>query len=149
MQKNIILKIFITMVLFSISLFSISLTSSEITNMVAEIKKERKGISLFTLVSTENPFIIKIPKKKEVKEVKEAKKRVAIVAVETVYTLKAILNKAAFIDKKWYKKGDTIGDYKVGNVSSTSVVLKRASGNRTLSLEKNKKKFIKLNRGYR
>jgi hypothetical protein len=145
MQKQIILRIFILMALSAILLFSGSLSPSEITNMVSEIKKERKGISLLTLETTANPFIIRIPKKKESTEVKES---VDVMVIEkVVYTLKAILNKAAFIDKKWYKQGDSIGDYKVGYVSLTSVVLKGLSGNRTLSLEKKKKNFIKLNRG--
>ena len=147
MQKEIILKIFIISIVFSVSLFAGSLSSTEIVNMVAEIKKERKGIALSKLESTATPFIIRVPKKKEPKKVKESVYVMA--AVEVVYTLKAILNKAAFIDRKWYKQGDTIGEYKVGNVSSSGVVLKSENGNKILSLKKKKKKFIKLNRGYR
>ena len=127
----------------SVALFSASLSSTEIVNMVAEIKKERKGISLSKLESTANPFIINVPKKKEVVEPK-----VAVVA-EVVYNLKAILNKAAFIDTKWYKQGDSIGDYKVGYISSSEVILKSKNGNKTLSLEKKRKSFIKLNKGNR
>ena len=113
--------------------------------MVAEIKKEREGISLSKLESTENPFIINVPKKKEVTEAKVA----PVVVAEVVYTLKAILNKAAFIDTKWYKQGDSIGEYKVGYVSSSKVILKSKNGNKTLSLEKKRKSFIKLNKGNR
>ena len=129
----------------SVALFSASLSSTEIVNMVAEIKKERKGISLSKLESTVNPFIINVPKKKEVTETKV----VAVVVAEVVYTLKAILNKAAFIDTKWYKQGDSIGDYKVGYVSSSEVILKSKNGNKTLSLKKKRKSFIKLNKGNR
>ena len=148
MKINFILKLSIIISLLSLSLFSGSLSPAEITKMVGEIKKERKGISLATLETTSKPFIIRVPKKKEVEEVTEEIAKI-FVPLEVVYTLKAILNKAAFINKKWYKQGDSIGDYKVGYVSSSSVVLKRATGNRTLSLEKKKKNFIKLNRGYR
>lgn len=128
-------------------LFAGSLSSSEITKMVTKIQKERDGISVLKLDGTRNPFILKIPKKKEVEEVVGEVSEPA--AQEVVYTLKSIFNKAAFIDKKWYKSGDTIGNYTVGYVSSDSVVLKRSSGNKILSLKEKKKKFIKLNRGYR
>lgn len=147
MQNNTILKIIILIALCSTSLFSASLSSTEIINMVSEIKKEREGISLVELEGTANPFMLNTPKKKEVIEGKEVS---VIASVEVTYNLKAILNKAAFIDNKWYRQGDDIGNYKVGYVSSSSVVLKSTSADdRTLNLEKKKKKFIKLNRGYR
>jgi len=148
MKKNIILKTSILIALSTTSLFSVSLSlsSAEIVKMVSEIKKERRGVSLVTLESTGNPFIIKVPKKKESVAVKKVGK---ISRAEVVYTLKAILNKAAFIDGKWYKKGDRLGSYKVGHVSSDSVVLKSSNGNKKLSLKKRKKSFIKSNRGYK
>jgi len=142
-----VLKISILVALSVTSLFSGSLSSAEIVKMVSEIKKERKGISLATLESTGKPFLIRVPKKKE--SPVKAKKVAQVLRVEEVHTLKAILNKAAFIDGKWYKQGDKLGSYKVGHVSSNSVVLKSSSGNKTLSLKKRKKNFIKLNRGYR
>jgi hypothetical protein len=142
MLKQIILKILIVSILVPFSLLAASLSSAEIVTMVAEIKKEREGISLAKLESTENPFIIRVAKKKEVTEVKEG-----IPVIEAVYTLKAVLNKAAFINNKWYKNGDRLGEYKVGHISSSKVVLKSENGNKTLSLKK--KKFIKLNRGYK
>ena len=147
MKKNIGLKISILVALSATSLFSGSLSSAEIVKMVTEIKKERKGISLATLESTGKPFLIRVPKKKE--SPAKVKKVAQVLRVEEVHTLKAILNKAAFIDGKWYKQGDKLGSYKVGHVSSNSVVLKSSSGNKTLSLKKKKKNFIKLNRGYR
>ena len=147
MQRKIILKLFIVLVIFSMSLFSASLSSSEIINMVAEIKKERVGISLSELNSTEKPFIMHVPQKQEIKEVTEILKLISI--AEVVYTLKAILNKAAFIDKKWYRKGDKLGDYTIGYVSSSSVILKSESDTRTLELKKRNKSLIKSNRGHR
>jgi len=146
MKKSKILKISILIALSTTSLFSGSLSSSEIVKMVNEIKKERKGISLATLENTGNPFIIKVPEKKEPVKVKKVAK---VARVEKVYNLKAILNQAVFIDGKWYKEGDKLGRYKVGHISSDSVVLKSANSNKKLSLKKKKKSFIKLNRGYR
>ena len=146
MKKNISIKIYILLALSTTSLFAGSLSSAEIVKMVAEIKKERKGVSLATLEGTGKPFIIKVPKKKEEEKVKV---NGVVTKVEAVYILKAILNKAAFIDGKWYKEGDKLGSYKVGYVSSDSVVLKSSNGNKKLSLKKKKKNFIKLNRGYK
>ena len=127
-------------------LISGSLSSTEILNMVSKIKEEREGISLSKLEGTANPFIVK--QKKKIEEKKEENLTV-YAPIEIVYKVDAILNKAAFINKKWYRTGDTIDNYKVGYVSRYSVTLESASGNRVLKLEKRKKKFIKLNQGYR
>ena len=128
-------------------LISGSLSSTEILNMVSKIKEERVGISLGKLEGTPNPFIVK--KKKKVEEKKEKNLTVYIPpVVEVVYKVDAILNHAAFINKKWYRRGDTLDNYKIGYVSRRSVTLKSDSGNRVLKLEK-RKKFIKLNQGYR
>jgi len=134
------LKVVSLIALTTTSLFSISLSSSEIVKMVSEIEKERKGVLLSTLEHTANPFTLKRPKEKEYTGVVEGRE-------EIVYTLKAILNKAAFINTKWYKRGDMIGKYKVGYMTSSSVILKGPDGNKKLSLKKKKKSFIKLHRG--
>ena len=147
MKKSITLKVSILMALNTTLLFCGSLSSEEIVKMVSEIKKERQGISLATLENTGKPFIIRVPKKKASPKVKKVARK--MVRVEEIHTLKAILNKAAFIDGKWYKKGDKIGSYRVKKVSSDSVVLKSANGTKKLSLKKRKKNLIKLNRGYR
>jgi len=139
-------KIVIVSFIASSTLFSGSLSSTEITNMVAKIKEERVGISLFKLEGTSNPFIVKEKKKALVKE--EIKEGIVPI-IEIVYKVDAILNKAVFINKKWYKSGDKLGRYTVGYVSKNSVTLKSPNGNKTLKLEKKKKNFIKLKQGYR
>jgi hypothetical protein len=147
MKKSITLKVSMLMILNTTLLLCGSLSSEEIVKMVSEIKKERKGISLATLENTGKPFIIREPKKKE--KPSEVKKVAKVVRVEEIHTLKAILNKAAFIDGKWYKQGEKVGSYRVQKVSLDSVVLKNSYGTKKLSLKKRKKNFIKLNRGYR
>ncbi len=139
-------KIFIFIILSFTLLFAGSLSSNEIINMVSKIKEERDGISLVKLEGTANPFILK--KKKRTEEKKDENITV-YTPVEIVYKLDAILNHAAFINKKWYRTGDTIDNYKVGYISKYSVRLEGKSGNRVLRLEKRKRKFIKLNKGYR
>lgn len=114
---------------------------AEITNMVNKIKKERAGISLGTLESTENPFLTQKPKEKPIDGLEELDE--LILPNEVNYSLKAVLNRKAFIDDKWYKKGETIGGYTITNISSKSVTLEGASGHRVLNLD-TKKKLIKL-----
>ena len=127
-------------------LISGSLSSTEILNMVSKIKEERVGISLGKLEGTSNPFILQ--KKKKVEE-KQDDNVTIYVPVEIVYKVDAILNHAAFINKKWYRTGDRLGEYRVGYVSKYSVTLEKENGNRVLKLERKKKKFIKLNQGRR
>ena len=144
MKKSIIL-----ITLFSTLLFSINLNQNDIVLMVKKIKEERVGISLLKLKNTSNPFPIREKQKVVLKEeVEEVTKQVVYVA-EKVYLLNGILNDAAFINNKWYKRGSKIDEYKVGYISDTSVILKSLNGNKTLSLKKKNKKLIKLNQGYR
>lgn len=112
--------------------------------MISKIKEERVGISITKLDSTSNPFIIVQPKKEE-NLTKGAKKvpHIYIPAiVEPTYTLDAILNHAAFINKKWYKKGSKIGNYRVIYIGKRTVTLKSKEKSKTLHLKK--KKYIKL-----
>ena len=140
-------KILVLITLGFTLLISGSLSSTEILNMVSKIKEERVGISLSKLEGTANPFIIK--KKKKIEEKKEENLTVYTPqVVEVVYKLDAILNHAAFINKKWYRTGDTLNNYKVGYVSRYLVTLENENGNKVLKLERRKKKFIKLHQGH-
>ena len=137
-------KLFIVSMIGSSLLWSGSVSSEAITNMISQIKKERVGISLNELESTANPFII-VKEEKVAKKVEE--KAIEKTPEELVYTLHAILNHAAFINKKWYKKGDKLGVYRLSYIGKSSVNLTSNSGNKKLSMKKKKKKFIKLNQG--
>ena len=121
-----------------------SLSSTEITNMISKIKEERVGISLDKLESTANPFII-VKKEKVTQPVGTTV--VAQVHNEVEYTLHAILNHAAFINSKWYKRGDKLGVYRIVYIGKKSVNLTGESGRKTLSIKKKTNKFIKLNKG--
>ena len=148
MKKDLIVKISIYIVLLSSFLFSKSLSSTEIQKMVAKIKKERVGIGLAKLEGTGNPFPIRIVEKKE-PIVEKIVEDIVEMIPEEVHILKAIFNNKVFINKKWYKRGDSVGTYKVGAISSDSVVLESATAKRILSLNKTKKNFIQLNRGHK
>jgi len=135
-------KIVSMLLLLSFTLYSGSLSSEQITSMVSKIKKERVGISIFKLETTLNPFVLVAPKKEENLTKKVVVPTIKKIVVEPIYELEAILNNAVFINKKWYKRGNKLGIYKVGYISKTSVILEGSHGNKTLSLKK--KKFIKL-----
>ena len=137
-------KILILITLSFSLLISGSLSSAEILNMVSKIKEERIGISLAKLDGTSNPFIVKTKKKVEEKKEDNVTVYIPPPVVERVYKVDAILNHAAFINKKWYRRGDVLDDYKVGYVSRYSVTLNSENGKRVLKLER-RKKFIKLN----
>ena len=124
-----------------------SVDTSKITDMIAKVKEQRVGISMLKLEDTVTPFIMNVKKeeKLEIKVVKSGiKKRVIS---EPIYLLEAILNHAAFINKKWYKKGDKLGMYTIGSMGTSSVILKNKSANKTLFIKNKNKNFIQLNQG--
>jgi len=135
MKKTIILLPLSFMVLFSGSL-----SREKITSMISEIKQERVGINLTILENTVNPFLL-VKIEENLTEDTEIVAQPVII-IEPVYELNAVLNHAAFINKKWYKIGHTLGDYKIKSISKTTVVLKSSEKEKILSLKK--KKTIKL-----
>ena len=139
-------KLFTVSILLSTFLYS-SISSEDITKMISKIKEERVGISLAKLESTVSPFIMYVKKEKKVAKKKVKSVIAKAVIVEPIYTLDAILNHAAFINKKWYKKGDKLGKYRIGSLGTSSIILKSKSGNKTLYIKKKKKKNIQLNQG--
>ena len=135
-------RIFILFAFLSLFLWSGSLSPTEITEMISKIKKERVGISIEKLESTVNPFIIVKIKKEENLTKEKPVMLVPEVLVEPTYSLDAILNHAAFINKKWYKKGSKIDQYTITHIGKRVVTLKSSEKEKTLSLKK--KKYIKL-----
>jgi hypothetical protein len=109
--------------------------------MISKIKEERVGISIDKLESTVNPFLV-IKIKKEENLTKEEVPLIKEVIVEPSYSLDAILNHAVFINKKWYKKGSKIGQYKLVYIGKNTVTLRSREKEKILSLKK--KKYIKL-----
>ncbi len=123
-----------------------SLSHDEITTMISKIKEERVGIALSKLENTANPFII--VKKERVQQSQDSKVE-APVHHEIEYRLNAILNHAAFINGKWYKRGDKLGRYRIGYIGKKSVELTSDFGRKTLSIKKRSNQLIKLNKGRR
>ena len=149
-MKKIITKrlILVSTLLFSFELTAATLSHSEIKTMVEKIKHQRGGIDVATLENSSNPFAI-IEKVIEIKEVEKKvvkKKKAKIIKKEVVYNLTAVLNHAAFIDGKWYKVGDKIGQFILVSINDDSVDIKSKNKQKKLSIKKEKRKFI-LNKG--
>ena len=145
-MKNIVrYKQYILLSLLPLGLNGATLSHVEIKTMVEKIKHKREGIDVSVLKDTPNPFAIQ----EVVKEKKVEKKKVVKVVkkkIEVVHNLTAILNRAAFIDGKWYKVGDKVGLFTIVSINYDSVDLKSKKGQKKLSIKKEKRKFI-LNKG--
>jgi len=114
------------------ALFSVLLTAAPIDKTIDELleNEEQKelGISKYDPFHRTQPLL-----HKKTKKVKTAKKREAQVS--------AIMNDKAFIDGRWYKKGDVISEGKIIKISSYYVVLKKGTKTKTLKLQSHKKMF--------
>lgn len=118
------------------------LSASELSwvdEQVEAIKPPRSGISSKEIRAVKDPFIFLVKKDDvEGKPKKSASKKVSTAHyVKKSHTkrlvLNAILNKSAMINKKWYKEGDKVYGYKLAQVNTTSVVLKRQNKQLLLS----------------
>ena len=142
-------KIIVTLV-FSVGLSGATLSHAEIKTMVGKIKHQREGIEISILDNTPNPFAIQEIVEEVIeevkKEIKKEKPKVKVVKKEVVHHLTAILNRAAFIDNKWYKVGDKVGLFTLIAINHESVDLKSQKEQKKLSIKKEKRKFI-LNKG--
>lgn len=80
-------------------------------------------------MQTKKIFVKKKNSKKEV--VKSSINKVSL-------TLITILNGRAFINSKWYKKGDKLNGYKIVYIGNDKVMLKKESRVKYLQIEKTK-----------
>jgi len=139
-----LMRVLILIFIFTFYGYSNSLSYDEIAKMVTKIKQKRVGIGIEELNGTPNPFtIIKKVVKKPKKKVKKKKKRPAIVRIiEPTFTLTAILNSKAFINGKWYEKGEKLaGDYRVTYIGDSLVVVSSPRATKKLKIEPQVKKI--------
>jgi len=102
------------------------LSAKNIEKMVQDIKAKRSS-KLGKDFNASSPFImLKQELNSTIETIAPAQK------TKTAFSLTAIINSSAFIDGKWYKKGDTVGDFKLDSVTADHVALKRE--NRTITL---------------
>ena len=107
------------------------INADDIDDLVKKIAQDRtSSVSGNELVNLKSP-IARFAS--EVNSSKDGKKgdtnTTLVMATENSFDLTAIINKSAFINKKWVKKGEKIGSYTLSDVMDDSVMLK--DGNKT------------------
>ncbi len=110
------------------------LSIQNIEKMVEEIRAKRTS-KMKDTSSFPSPFIV-IKKDENLSVLAPVSDKM----LKTNFLLGAIVNQSAFIDGKWRKKGDIVGDFVLETVEDDHVVLK--SKNRTITLYFRKTKNI-------
>ena len=124
--------------LISLSFFiGTSIFASELTwvnEQVEAIKPPRTGMGKKEISSIKDPFIF-LKKNKPEEEAKKAGTTNSSTSTSTLvkkpikrfkgFKLTTIINKNALINGKWYKEGDMLGRYKVTEIDSQTVILKK------------------------
>ena len=116
----------------------------QIDNMVLKIQQKRVSKMDIDYKSVPSPFII-------IKKDEDTKKTVVSTPEKKIsFNLSAIINDTAFINGKWYKKGDVIGGYNITEITDTKVKLENKKSTIELFLPQKKSldiPQIKINEG--
>jgi len=120
------------LILILLLLISTLLVANELAwvdEQVEAIKPPRKGISNKEISKLKTPFIF-LKKKKTKKGVHHATRSHAKSTAKarrhsSRLSLKAVLNKTALINGKWYKEGEKVYGYRLNKVNLKSVLLVR------------------------
>jgi len=110
------------------------LSIKNIEKMVEDIRTKRVS-KLKDTTPTVSPFIV-VNKDENVSVIVKMSDK----AIKTDFVLGALINDSAFIDGKWRKQGDAVGDFQLDAIGDSHVVLKRK--NRTITLYFRKTKDI-------
>ena len=110
-----------------------------IDDMVAQIKKPRKGVALDELSSTPDPFVA-IKKDVNITEIITPKKKVNL-------TLGGIVNNRAYINGAWHKEGDDVSGFVLKYVGTKGVVLMDGEHIKRLFMHKKRESIIKMEEG--
>ena len=148
-MKNLFILLFIFL--------SINLIANElqwVDEQIEAIKPPRSAISKARIDAVKDPFIfLRKTVKKQKKNVavspikKAPTKKIATKKVNKVsktvvsYTLNAIINKSALINKKWYTVGSKVGKYTLSSVDNQSVILSYKKKKVLLSTQSKTKKL--------
>ncbi len=93
----------------------------KIKQMVEQIHKKRKGVSLTRLDQTQEPFVeLVVTDDGREAVIRRATERIPEVKMK----LHAIMNGKAFINKKWVKKGEQVSAFTLVHIGKRGVVLK-------------------------
>jgi len=110
------------------------LSIKNIEKMVEDIRAKRVS-KLKDTTPTVSPFIV-VSKDENVSVIVKMSEK----AIKTDFVLGAVINDSAFIDGKWHRPGDAVGDFRLDSIEDGHVVLKRK--NRTITLYFRKTKDI-------
>ena len=110
----------------------------EYDKFFAQISEKRIGVSNTKIDKVKNPFIMSYSKVvvQDGNKTIEVKKR--------TYILNATFNNKAKINGQWYKLNSEIGDFKLANVRSNSVIIKNEHSKKELFIRKNDVSKIKF-----
>ncbi len=109
------------------------LSIQNIEKMVEDIKAKRKSKMQDRNISA-SPFIVI-----RQDDNSSVKKSIPIHESKTFFVLGGIMNSSAYIDGKWHKKGDKVGDFNLTDVKEDHVTLKKENRTITLFFRKAKK----------
>lgn len=124
--------------LFSITvLLNADVSVEQIQEMVTKIHKQREGVQLKTLESTENPFV-------QLKQEDNVTTFAAPEKVEEKLVLHAIVNGKAYINDSWSSLDDTIMGYTLKYIGKSGVVLRNGNHIKKLYLHEKRDNFITL-----
>ena len=103
-----------------------------------QISEKRVGISNSQINQVKNPFIMTYAKV----IVKDGNRTIA--SKKPTYTLNATFNNKAKINGKWYNIHSKIGDFKLANVKTNSVIIKNEHLKKELFIRKSNVSKIKF-----
>lgn len=129
-------KILMGVLLISVSV-NANISVGQIEEMVVKIHKQREGVQLKTLESTQNPFI-------RLQQENNATTFVASSQEEEKLVLNAIVNGKAYINEGWRSLDDVIMGYTLKYIGKSGVVLRNGNHIKKLYLNEKKDNFITL-----
>jgi hypothetical protein len=146
-------KFTLTLIVTATCLFSNNSELTWVDEQIEAIKPPRIGLSVKEINQLKDPFILLVEKKEDKKTTAaKAKKHSKYNYKKKIhrrslyhFSLKAIMNKSALINGKWYKEGSYIHNYKIAKVDRNKVILTKGSKKITLSTI-SQKKNLKFNK---
>ncbi len=118
---------------------TICIFADEIDELVKKIKQERVShIDKKKIKALKSPIPKIIVEKNTSKEINST----IVQNIAPEFVLKAIMNNRAFINDKWVKKGDNIGNYKVVEILEDAVYLSNGKKNKMIFFNKKNGKII-------
>ena len=127
--------VFLSNLLFSSSTLILGNSIKDYDKIFEKISETRIGIKPREINKIKNPFIVVYKQNIDSNKTKKPK---------IVYSLNAIFNNKAMINKKWYKRYSKIGVYKLIKIKKNSVLLRSANKSKELFIREENESKIKF-----